>query len=77
MKHLHEQPQSDEPLLLSINQVAQLLQLSQRTVWAWAKAGKLPVIRFGRALRFPKKALERWVEEQVGNVSGKEAADER
>jgi excisionase family DNA binding protein len=57
------------PLLLTLRETARLLRLSQRTVWQYAHDGKLPCVRFGRALRFPRKELEEWLAQMIGQPS--------
>lgn len=61
-----------EALLLTLSETARLLQLSPRTVWQWAKDGKLPCIRFGRVLRFPRRELEEWLSKAVEGKAGQE-----
>ncbi|MBC7353996.1 MAG: helix-turn-helix domain-containing protein [Thermogutta sp.] len=58
-------------LLLTLPEVARLLRVSQRTAWTWAKAGKLPSLRIGRCLRFPRHAVEKWIEQELASQSGR------
>ena len=59
------QEHHEEPLYLTIAQVAALLQISERTVYRWASTDPtLPVLRVGGGtLRFPRGRLLRWLEE--------------
>jgi excisionase family DNA binding protein len=41
--------------LLTVNQLAELWQVSSRTVRRMIKDGRLPVVRLGRAVRIPAK----------------------
>jgi excisionase family DNA binding protein len=52
-----------EPLVYTAEQVAQLLQVSTRTVYEWVAQGDLP--KFGgkgRRVLIPRRALERLLE---------------
>jgi excisionase family DNA binding protein len=52
--------------LLTIDQVAQVLAVSSKTVRRIAAADRsFPVLRCGRLLRVPAHALERWVSRQL------------
>jgi excisionase family DNA binding protein len=42
--------------LLTVDQLAELWQISQRTVRRMITDGRLPVVRLGRAVRIPAKA---------------------
>ncbi len=42
--------------LLPVDQLAELWQISQRTVRRMITVGRLPVVRLGRAVRIPAKA---------------------
>jgi excisionase family DNA binding protein len=43
---------------------ARTLGLSERTLWGLTKAGKVPFVRIGKAVRYPRHLLLRWLEEQ-------------
>lgn len=47
--------------LLTVEQVAQVLQVSQRTVRRWTASKKLPVVQFGRSVRIRPADLDRMV----------------
>lgn len=49
---------SDERLVLSIKECQEKLGLSRSLVYELARTGKLPVIKCGRRILVPKKALE-------------------
>jgi excisionase family DNA binding protein len=52
------------PLLVNTNKVAELLNLSPRTVWRLLSAGKLPKpVRIGRSVRWSLTKLESWIAE--------------
>ena len=51
-----------ERLLLNVREVAELLGISERTVWKMASCHELPApLRIGRSQRWSKKALEEWI----------------
>ena len=59
-----------EPLLLRAGDVARLLGLGRSKVFAMLASGELPTVRFGRSVRVPRMALERWIEERTQQASG-------
>jgi excisionase family DNA binding protein len=56
-RHSGRSHSGDERLerLLTVNQLAELWQISSRTVRRMIADGRLPVIRLGRAVRIPTK----------------------
>lgn len=44
--------------LLTVDQVAEILQVSRASVYRWAESGALPAVRLGRAVRFHPEAVE-------------------
>lgn len=63
-----------EPLLLRAGEVARMLGLGRSKVFAMLAAGELPAVRFGRSVRVPRLALERWVEERTQQAWGTDHA---
>jgi excisionase family DNA binding protein len=61
--------------LLSVKQVAEYLQLKRDTIYAWARQGKIPVIRVGGILRFRRKDIEAWLTEHT-NADAQESTEE-
>ncbi len=53
-----------DPLALRPREAAQALGISERTLWSLTKAGKVPFVRFGKAVRYPVHLLRRSLEEQ-------------
>jgi excisionase family DNA binding protein len=56
--------------LLTVEQVAEILQLHPRTVGKMAQARRLPVVRLGeggrgRAVRIPEDALDEWIKQRT------------
>jgi excisionase family DNA binding protein len=54
-------PKTIEPILLRPIEVARMLSLGRSTVFNAIAAGELRAVRFGRAVRVPREAVEEWV----------------
>lgn len=52
-------------LALRTRDAARTLGLSERTLWSLTKQGKIPFVRIGKAVRYPRHLLLRWLEEQA------------
>lgn len=50
--------------LMTLKDVAQYLQVAERTVYLWAQGGQIPSFKLGNVWRFKKSDLEAWFEEQ-------------
>jgi len=46
---------------LTVEQVAELLQVHWQTVLNYIKSGKLDAVRLGKGYRIPKEAIEKFV----------------
>lgn len=57
----------DDHEILTIEEVAQYLRVSERTVYDWASKGKLPCGKLGTTWRFKRAEVERWVDERLAN----------
>ena len=55
-------PNEPGPLLLTARQAAQVLGISPRTLFSLTKNGDLPVVRFGRLVRYSPNDLRDWIE---------------
>lgn len=54
---------SSESLLISAEQLSELLQLSTRTLWRLVHEGRIPVpVRIGRSVRWKRAEIEMWIE---------------
>ena len=51
---------------MTIAQVAQLLQLSEKTVYHLAKQGDLPCFKAGGSWRFRREDIDKWAARQIG-----------
>lgn len=58
-----------ERLLLTRRECAQVLGLSERTVYELTKSGALPSVRFGaRGVRYPVDAVKRAIDSQLAST---------
>lgn len=58
----------EEPRLLRMGELAEILAVSRTKAYDLVGAGKLPAIRIGgRCLRVPLDAVRRWIERHVTN----------
>lgn len=55
---------TEQPLLLTISQVAERLNLGRTKVYELVATEGLPVIRFGRAVRISVTSLQQWIEQR-------------
>ena len=63
--------------ILTIEEVAKYLRVSERTVYDWAQKGEIPAGKIGTVWRFKKSEIEKWVNERLSsNVKKEEAAPE-
>jgi len=51
--------------VLTLHQVASLLQLHSSTIYRMVKRGEIPAVKVGRVWRFSKDALDRWLNHGV------------
>jgi excisionase family DNA binding protein len=65
----HQQPATADDIL-SVNEVAELLKLSPRTVGEYGARGVLPSVKIGRHRRFSRRQLETLI--AVGQYGGAE-----
>jgi PTS system nitrogen regulatory IIA component len=53
--------------ILTIEEVARYLRVSERTVYDWAQKGEIPSGKIGTVWRFKKTEIERWVNERLSS----------
>ncbi|MDR2632643.1 MAG: PTS sugar transporter subunit IIA [Treponema sp.] len=51
--------------ILTIDEVAKYLRVSERTVYDWAQKGEIPAGKIGTVWRFKKSELEKWVNDRL------------
>ncbi|MDR2073717.1 MAG: PTS sugar transporter subunit IIA [Spirochaetaceae bacterium] len=56
-----------EEEILTIEEVAKYLRVSERTVYDWAQKGEIPCGKIGTVWRFQKAEIERWVNSRLSN----------
>lgn len=47
--------------VMTVSEVARYLRVNPQTVYRKAKAGQLPAVRIGRAIRFRRSELDNWL----------------
>lgn len=51
--------------ILTIEEVAEYLRVSERTVYDWAQKGQIPGGKLGTAWRFKRSEIEQWVDRRL------------
>lgn len=69
-----DRPATAEPLLYTRRQVAAMLGLCEKSVWALTRSGRLPAVRIGRAVRYSRDDILTFIEAAKDK---KESAHER
>ena len=59
--------------ILTIEEVARYLRVSDRTVYDWAQKGEIPAGKIGTVWRFKKSEVENWVNARLSSDSGKQS----
>ncbi len=57
--------QSEKPEIMTVQEVAEFLRVSERTVYDWATNGTIPCGKLGTTWRFKRSEVEKWVNEQL------------
>jgi PTS system nitrogen regulatory IIA component len=60
------------PDLLTAKQVAEYLQLSQRSIYRLLERGELPATKIGGQWRFRKAAIDEWIDLHMGQLAPEE-----
>lgn len=50
--------------VLTLEQVAELLQVNQWTMYRLVKEGKIPAFKVGKQWRFKRDAIDKWIDRQ-------------
>ncbi|EPF27202.1 excisionase family DNA binding domain-containing protein [Treponema socranskii subsp. paredis ATCC 35535] len=56
-----------EDTILTIDEVANYLRVSDRTVYDWAQRGEIPAGKIGTVWRFKKSEVEKWVNDRLSS----------
>jgi excisionase family DNA binding protein len=51
--------------LLTIEQLAEQIQISKGTIYKWTMANKIPHLKMGSAVRFDPVAIEKWLKSRT------------
>jgi len=51
--------------ILTIPQVAEILQVHVNTIWRWIYLNRIPSVKLNGARRIRRKDLDRWIESQL------------
>ena len=62
-----------QPDVMTIDQVAEYLQLHKQVVYRHVKSGNIPVSRIGATIRFKKSVIDAWLEDSALRSIGKSA----
>ena len=55
--------------MLTIEEVAKYMRVSERTVYDWAQKGEIPSGKIGTVWRFKKSEIEKWVNDRLSSSS--------
>ncbi len=58
-------------MLLTSPEAAQMLSISERSLWTLMKSGSIPHVRIGRSVRYDRDDLKAWIEKQKQNKHSK------
>ena len=61
--------------ILTIEEVAKYLRVSDRAVYDWAQKGEIPAGKIGTVWRFKKSEVENWVNERLSSSSNTKRTD--
>ena len=61
------------PTIMTIEEVAEYLRVSERTVYDWASKGEIPCGKIGTAWRFKSSDIEAWVNKRLNIESHKKS----
>jgi len=53
-----------KPELITIKEVADFLQIAEKTIYRLAAEGKIPAFKVGGSWRFKRNEIEDWLEKQ-------------
>ena len=59
--------------ILTIEEVAKYLRVSDRTVYDWAQKGEIPAGKIGTVWRFKKSEVENWVNAKLSSDANRQS----
>ncbi len=63
--------QTLKPEIMTVQEVAEFLRVSERTVYDWAASGTIPAGKLGTTWRFKRSEVEKWVDDNLAASSKK------
>ena len=63
---------ADDHKTYTITELKEKCRVSRKTVSAWVRSGKFPVLKVGNTYRIPKETFDNWYMETIGDLFGKE-----
>jgi excisionase family DNA binding protein len=69
MNHMQNESQkkAEDPVIMTVKDVAKYLRMSEAKVYRLVKEGLLPAVRIGKTWRFRKDLLDDWLKESSEN----------
>jgi len=61
--------------LLTVDQVAEWLQVKPRTIYQWVHEGYIPVVKLGVLVRFQEASVSEWVKRREAPGRGSRRLD--
>ena len=55
----------ENPDVMTVEEVAEYLRISERTVYDWAQKGEIPGGKIGSSWRFSRKRIEEWLNDRL------------
>ena len=49
---------------MTLQEVAEYLQIKERTIYDWAQKGQIPAFKLGNVWRFKREDIDLWIEER-------------
>ena len=65
-----------EEEILTIEEIANYLRVSERTVYDWAQKGEIPCGKIGTVWRFKRSEIEKWINSKLTNSNKQKKAKE-
>jgi len=62
-----------QPEIMTVQEVADLLRVSERTVYDWATNGQIPCGKLGTTWRFKRTEIDRWIDRNLAEKKNAEA----